>query len=416
MERGVVIRMPCRLALVLAPLLALSTGCMMDEAAQRDVSKISQDMNSLARTNEAARELVDRRLGRLETELRGRVESSLKQTEESRVALQLHLQDLLTEIQHLEGRLDENTGTLARLQRQLDGVQTQVQAASRQEDAKSIQGKLDENALALAGLQRRLEGLETQAKGAGQRMTVLDERVQAAEQSAKASAAQSRALQEQQARAAREAQPGPAEKARATPEPPAAVAQRGPAGGSQELQDSIPMAEARPTPPPGHSGPVSPVRRSTPAPPAAPPAVVASRTAPEKNRSAEEIYKLAMADYTRGNFDSAVVEFRTYLRQEPATSLAASAQYWLAESYFGLKNYTLAVEEFRTFLHSYPDTPDAAKALFRQGAALLQLGDSTRAATVMCELIATHPKTREAALARDTKVECPREAGLQASP
>jgi tol-pal system protein YbgF len=118
----------------------------------------------------------------------------------------------------------------------------------------------------------------------------------------------------------------------------------------------------------------------------------------------EEIYKNALSDYTKGNYDLAIAGFRTYIENYPRTSLVPNAQYWLAESYYGQKNYAQAIEEFEVVIRDFPDSPKAPSALFKQGDALLQTGDTRRATAALCELIDTkskYSKTREAQLARE---------------
>jgi tol-pal system protein YbgF len=118
----------------------------------------------------------------------------------------------------------------------------------------------------------------------------------------------------------------------------------------------------------------------------------------------EEIYKNALSDYTKGNYDLAIAGFRTYIENYPRTSLVPNAQYWLAESYYGQKNYAQAIQEFEVVIRDFPDSPKAPSALFKQGDALLQTGDTRRATAALCELTDTkskYSKTREAQLARE---------------
>jgi len=120
----------------------------------------------------------------------------------------------------------------------------------------------------------------------------------------------------------------------------------------------------------------------------------------------EELYKNALGDYTRGDYDLAITGFRTYVQSYPKTSLAANAQYWLAESYFSQKNYPAAVEEFSGVLRNYPDSPKVPSALFKQGEAFLALNDTKQANSVLCELVGKYPKTREARLAKERNIRC----------
>jgi len=120
----------------------------------------------------------------------------------------------------------------------------------------------------------------------------------------------------------------------------------------------------------------------------------------------EEVYKNALSDYTKGNYDLAIAGFRTYTQNYPRTSLVPNAQYWLGESYYSQKNYAQAIEEFDVVIRDFSDSPKVPSALFKQGDAYLQMGDTKRATTVLCELMNKHGKTREARLARERNIRC----------
>jgi len=120
----------------------------------------------------------------------------------------------------------------------------------------------------------------------------------------------------------------------------------------------------------------------------------------------EEVYKNALSDYTKGNYDLAIAGFRTYIQNYPRTSLVPNAQYWLGESYYSQKHYAQAIEEFDVVIRDFSDSPKVPSALFKQGDAYLQMGDTKRATTVLCELMNKHSKTREARLARDRNIRC----------
>jgi tol-pal system protein YbgF len=129
-------------------------------------------------------------------------------------------------------------------------------------------------------------------------------------------------------------------------------------------------------------------------------------TRPQAVLPPEDLYKAALSDYTKGEYDLAITGFRSYLKNYPRTSLTPNAQYWLAECYFSQKNYGQAVDEFDVVVREYPDSPKVPSALFKQGEAYLQAGDTKNATTVLCELMSKHGKTREARLARDKNLRC----------
>jgi tol-pal system protein YbgF len=236
-------------------------------------------------------------------------------------------------------------------------------------EVRFMQGKLEENSGTFGDLQRRLDEVATQLPPLGRRVDRL----------------------EQQARAGVAGAPPPAAMAPApipAPAPPAAA--------------PAPVPAPPPASPRSNAGPAP---GGVPAP--APPATASlPRTAPQTLLPPEEVYKNALGDYTRGDYDLAIEGFRTYVQNYPKTSLAANAQYWLAESYLSQRNYPQAVAEFEVVLRDHADSAKVPSALFKQGEAYLQLKDTRQATRVLCQLIGKHPKTREARLARDRNVRC----------
>jgi tol-pal system protein YbgF len=316
-----------RLALTLAPVLALLGGCVGTiedyEVLQRDVQRLRQEVAGMSRSNQAARALIEERLGRLEGDPRPRPDAPAAETGPPAAALHLRLEELAREVRFMQGKLEENAGTLGGLQRRVDEALT-----------------------TLPGMTRRLDRLEQQARTPA-------------------------------------AAPPPAAAAPPPPAPPVAA--------------SPPPAPPQATAAPGAAPAVpAPTARAS-----LPRATLQSALPPE------EVYKNALGDYTRGDYELAINGFRTYLANYPKTSLASNAQYWLAESYLSQRNYPQAVEEFDAVIRDHPDSAKVASALFKQGEAYFHLNDSTQGTKVLCQLVNRFPKTREARLARERNLRCP---------
>ena len=333
------------------------------EAIRRDLAGFRQEMAGMGKAQESARVFTDERLAKVENDLRGRFEATVKETEGSRAALATRLDELATETRLVQGKLEENAFVLTNLNSRLD----EIDQASRQ-------------------TARRMDGVEQQVKTLS---------------------------------------PVPAPTPAAVPVPGPGAGQPPAAPPSAAVPPTIPPPGAVPPPvaqPPAAPTPVpQPPAISPPAaqPPAAapptgqppagqPPPVVATRPAQPSPAvlPPEDVYRAALNDYTKGNYDLAITGFRTYIQNYPKTSLVPNAQYWLGESYYSQKNYAQAIEEFEVVIRDYPDNPKVPSALFKQGDALLQMNDTKRATAVLCELIGKHGKTREARLARERNVRC----------
>ncbi len=161
--------------------------------------------------------------------------------------------------------------------------------------------------------------------------------------------------------------------------------------------------------PPGGSG--GPSSRPTPAP--TPPPSGGSRSSTEPG--AEESYKAAYADFTKGNYTLAVAEFREFVRQHPDSPRVDSAQYWIGESYFSMGRAAAAagqsersrealersVQEFRKVFVNYPGGRQVPTALYKEALALVELKQTKVAQARLQYLVDNFPQSEEAPLARE---------------
>lgn len=157
------------------------------------------------------------------------------------------------------------------------------------------------------------------------------------------------------------------------------------------------FAPSLPGGPPPAGGPTSPQLPAAPGP--SQPPMPGSVPSPEK------VYKDALTDYTKGNYDLAIKGFNNYLTFFPKTSLVPNAQYWLAESYYSKgqqEGYINAIREFDKLIKNYPESPRVPSAMLKQGYAYLELGEAAQGQGVLRELVAKYPRSREARLAQDT--------------
>jgi TolA-binding protein len=158
----------------------------------------------------------------------------------------------------------------------------------------------------------------------------------------------------------------------------------------------------------GSSGP-SP--RPTPTPTPSPSGGSKSSTEP----GAEESYKAAYSDFTKGNYTLAVAEFREFVRQHPDSPRVDSAQYWIGESYFSIGRAAAAagqpersrealersVQEFRKVFVNYPGGRQVPTALYKEALALVELKQMKVAQARLQYLVDNFPQSEEAPLARE---------------
>lgn len=114
----------------------------------------------------------------------------------------------------------------------------------------------------------------------------------------------------------------------------------------------------------------------------------------------DQLFAAAYGDYSRGNYDLAISEFRQYVETYPASEMADNAQYWIGECLMSKKQYNEAIAEFDRVLMLFPKGDKVPGARFKKGLALMELGHADAARAEFTALIRLYPKTNEATLAR----------------
>jgi tol-pal system protein YbgF len=387
-ERVTVARFPVGIISILAALVAGCEGDLPLRLMQRDLDSVRSDVAVVYRTSEGERGYVEERLGKLEVEVKGRIEKARQEKAEevaglmrSQTNLNTKLDDLTAEARLTLGKIEEIGHRISELNKRIDAVGGQV-------------GQFG----------RRLDGFEkqlTQAVATAQEARVLGQTATATAQGATSLAQQATGASQQTAQDVTNALQQMAEQTNAAVQQVNATTQlalteaRKASAARQFVQPIVQQAPAAakvPLPPPislqATAAPPAPAPGSPPQ-----PAVTAATPA--------ELYKNALNDYTEGNYDLAIDGFRSYITLYPKTTLLPNAHYWLGESLYRRKNHDLAIKQFELFLKEYPNNPKVTSAMLKQGYAYLEMGDTSRGRTVLSRLVKRFPRSREAKSAKD---------------
>src|SRR5215472_2074909 len=130
---------------------------------------------------------------------------------------------------------------------------------------------------------------------------------------------------------------------------------------------------------------------------------------------AEESYKAAYSDFTKGNYTLAVAEFREFVRRYPDSPKVDSAQYWICECYFNMGRAAASagqpersrealersVQEFRKVFVNYPNGSQVPTALYKEALALVELKQPKVAQARLQYIVDNFPQSEEAPLARE---------------
>ncbi|HKY34224.1 MAG TPA: tol-pal system protein YbgF [Candidatus Polarisedimenticolia bacterium] len=109
----------------------------------------------------------------------------------------------------------------------------------------------------------------------------------------------------------------------------------------------------------------------------------------------------AYADYTKGNYELAMMGFSDFLKAHPDSPQAPEAQYWIGECLYSQGKFKEAAEAFDRCLSRYPGAQRVAPALLKKGYAQLEAGQTTQAVSTLQRLIESHPQSDEARLASE---------------
>jgi TolA-binding protein len=131
--------------------------------------------------------------------------------------------------------------------------------------------------------------------------------------------------------------------------------------------------------------------------------------------SAEESYKAAYLDFSKGNYSLAIASFREFVRRFPDAPQADGAQYWIGESYVASAHAAAtqgqadkakealqqAVQEYRKVFVNYPRGAQVPTALYKEALALEELKQVKLAQARLQYLVENFPQSQEAPLARE---------------
>lgn len=116
--------------------------------------------------------------------------------------------------------------------------------------------------------------------------------------------------------------------------------------------------------------------------------------------NAEQLFAAAYSDYSRGNFDLAISEFKQYVETYPSSELADNAQYWLGEILYAQKKLPEAVAEFEKVATINAKGDKTSVALYKRGLVLLEVGKKEEAVAQFVVLFKDYATTNEGALAK----------------
>ncbi len=116
---------------------------------------------------------------------------------------------------------------------------------------------------------------------------------------------------------------------------------------------------------------------------------------------AEQDLKTAYADYSKGNYDLALMGFTGFLEAHRGQPAAQEAQYWIGECLYSQRRYPEAAEAFGKAAADWPSGGRTPAALLKQGLAQIEAGQASQGILTLQRLIGAHPQADEAGVAAE---------------
>lgn len=134
------------------------------------------------------------------------------------------------------------------------------------------------------------------------------------------------------------------------------------------------------------------------------PAAGSAQAAPDSAASAavaaEDTYRAAYLDVTRGNYDLAAPAFRDYLTKNPTGTRAPEAHYYLGECEYANGRWLEAAGQYQQVVRDYPKARLVPAAYLKMGHSYTQLEERGLAEQAYRVLIEKYPNSEEAKQAR----------------
>ena len=130
----------------------------------------------------------------------------------------------------------------------------------------------------------------------------------------------------------------------------------------------------------------------------------------------EQLFATAYGDYSQGNYDLALSEFRSYVETYPSSEMADNAQYWIGEILYAQKKLPEASAAFEQVKLINPGGDKTAPALYKRGLILLELSRKEEAVSQFLTVYREYSKTKEAELAKSKLIDMGVDPGPATTP
>ena len=117
--------------------------------------------------------------------------------------------------------------------------------------------------------------------------------------------------------------------------------------------------------------------------------------------NAKESFESSFELLRKGDYVSAEIALREYIKDFPMGSYTDDAKYWLAESLFSQDKFSEALDIFNEIIVEYPGSEKMMESILKSGFSYQELGDLSSAEAIFMRVIREYPNSSASSLAEE---------------
>ena len=119
------------------------------------------------------------------------------------------------------------------------------------------------------------------------------------------------------------------------------------------------------------------------------------------SENAKESFESSFELLRKGDYVSAEIALREYIKDFPMGSYTDDAKYWLAESLFSQDKFSEALDIFNEIIVDYPGSEKMMESILKSGFSYQELGDLSSAEAIFMRVIRDYPNSSASSLAEE---------------
>ena len=119
------------------------------------------------------------------------------------------------------------------------------------------------------------------------------------------------------------------------------------------------------------------------------------------SENAKESFESSFELLRKGDYVSAEIALRKYIRDFPMGFYTDDAKYWLAESLFSQDKFSEALDIFNEIIVDYPGSEKMMESILKSGFSYEELGDLSSAEAIFMRVIRDYPNSSASSLAEE---------------